>query len=146
MDYTITKDMTVTKIKAAVKAEITAKVIAFLQSEYGEDAVRMVRTGKSTKVDEIAVITDMAIDGEETNPIVVTINPSVKEFSHRKTERKVYEPFDFIKFANDYDAWQASQAVKAEQTAKVNAEKRAKDEAARAAAKAAKAAKADTDF
>lgn len=144
MNYTITKEMTVSKIKADVKATMIEKFIEFLAAEYGAENVGMVRTGNASKVNEIAVIVGEAgVEGGATNPIVVTVNPSTKEFAERQTANKTYEPFDFVAARDAYDTYVEETVAKAEAAAAAKEAKKAKD----AAAREAKAkAKADTEF
>ena len=131
MATVITKENTITKVKADKKAEVIEKITAFLVGEYGEDAVAMVRTGNTSKTNEIAVIIDTAEVEGETNPIVVTINPTVKEFANRKTDKKTYTAFDFAAAKAEYETYVAEKATKDAEKAKAKAEKVAKDEAKR---------------
>lgn len=131
MATVITKENTITKVKADKKAEVIEKITAFLAGEYGEDAVAMVRTGNTSKTNEIAVIIDTAEVEGETNPIVVTINPTVKEFANRKTDKKTYTAFDFAAAKAEYETYVAEKATKDAEKAKAKAEKIAKDEAKR---------------
>lgn len=131
MATVITKENTITKVKADKKAEVIEKITAFLAGEYGEDAVAMVRTGNTSKTNEIAVIVDTAEVEGETNPIVVTINPTVKEFANRKTDKKTYTAFDFAVAKAEYETYVAEKATKDAEKAKAKAEKIAKDEAKR---------------
>ena len=127
----ITKENTVTKVKADKKAEVTEKIMAFLIGEYGEDAVAMIRTGNTSKTNEIGFIVDTAEVEGETNPIVVTLNPTVKEFANRKTDKKQYVAFDFAGAKAEYETYVADKATKDAEKAKAKAEKVAKDEAKR---------------
>lgn len=131
MATVITKENTITKVKADKKTEVIEKITAFLASEYGEDAVAMVRTGNTSKTNEIAVIVDTAEVEGETNPIVVTINPTVKEFANRKTDKKTYTAFDFAAAKAEYETYVAEKATKDAEKAKAKADKIAKDEAKR---------------
>ena len=128
---TITKENTITKVKADIKATITEDIINFLTEKYGADAVAMVRTGNTSKTNEIGVIVDTAEVEGETNPIVVTINPTVKEFANRKTDKKTYTAFDFAAAKAEYETYVADKATKDAEKAKAKAEKIAKDEAKR---------------
>lgn len=131
MATVITKENTITKVKADKKTEVIEKITAFLAGEYGEDAVAMVRTGNTSKTNEIAVIVDTAEVEGETNPIVVTINPTVKEFANRKTDKKTYTAFDFAAAKAEYEAYVTEKVTKDAEKAKAKAEKIAKDEAKR---------------
>ena len=127
----ITKENTVTKVKADKKAEVTEKIMAFLIGEYGEDAVAMIRTGNTSKTNEIGFIVDTAVVEGETNPIVVTRNPTGKELAERKTDKKQYVAFDFAGAKAEYETYVADKATKDAEKAKAKAEKVAKDEAKR---------------
>lgn len=127
----ITKENTITKVKADKKAEVTEKIMAFLIGEYGEDSVAMIRTGNTSKTNEIGFIVDTAEVEGETNPIVVTLNPTVKEFANRKTDKKQYVAFDFAGAKAEYETYIADKATKDADKAKAKADKIAKDEAKR---------------
>ena len=130
----ITKENTFSKIKTEIKATVVEFLIEALKEKYGEDTVKMVRTGKTSKANEIAFIFDEATDENgEVNPIVITLNPSVKEFSNHTSDKgKVYVPFDFYAAAAEYDDYLTDKAEKVEIAAKNKAEKAAKDAAKRA--------------
>ena len=132
--FTISKNTTANSIKTEVKATVVEFLINALKENYGEDNVKMLRTGKNSKTNEIGFIFGEATDENgEVNPIVITLNPSVKEFSNHTSDKgKVYEPFDFFAAAADYEDYLAEKAEKAEIAAKNKAEKAAKDAAKRA--------------
>ena len=127
----ITKENTVTRVKADKKAEVTEKIMAFLIGEYGEDSVAMISTGNTSKTNEIGFIVDTAEVEGETNQNVVTLNPTVKEFANRKTDKKQYVAFDFAGAKAEYETYVADKATKDAEKAKAKAEKVAKDEAKR---------------
>ena len=132
--FTISKNTTVNSIKTEVKATVVEFLMDALKEKYGEDSVKMLRTGKNSKTNEIGFIFDEATDENgEVNSIVITLNPSVKEFSNHTSDKgKVYEPFDFYAAASEYDEDLDEKAAKAEIAAKNKAEKAAKDAAKRA--------------
>lgn len=136
--YEVTKQNTVATIKADVKQRITEFLIEAIAREFGPEAVAMVRTGNTTKVNEIGFIFGEATNEGETAPIVVTVNPTVKEFATRKTDKRSYEPFDFAAAKAAYDTYIEEKEVKAAEAAEKKAKKIAADEAARAKAKAEK--------
>lgn len=127
--FTISKDNTANKIKTEVKATVIEFLIEALKEKYGEDSVKMIRTGNSSKVNEIGFIFDEATSEDgEVNSIVVSLNPSVKEFSNHTSDKgKVFVPFDFLAAAADYDDWVEEKRVKAEAAEKTKAEKKAKN-------------------
>lgn len=133
MNYTITKDFGTGKANADLKARLTEIVTNALIAEFGEDNVKMVRTGTSTEVNEIGiragVITD--IDGMEYD-FCATINPTVKSFKEKVTKRYTVEPFDFDTAAEKYTDYIESNRIEAEKKAQRKAEKIARDKAARA--------------
>ena len=127
--YTVDKTNSTTKIKAEIKAMATEFLLSVLREKYGEDNVKMVRTGNASKSNEIAVIVDEATgeDGE-INPIVITLNPAVKEFSNHTSDKgKVYIPFDFFAAANEYDNYVEEKEAKAQAAKEAKAAKAAKD-------------------
>ena len=127
--YTVDKTNSITKIKAEIKAMATEFLLSALREKYGEDNVKMVRTGNTSKSNDIAFIFDEATgeDGE-VNPIVVAINPSVKEFSNHTSDKgKVYVPFDFYAAANEYDDYVEEKEAKAQAAKEAKAAKAAKD-------------------
>lgn len=134
MNYTITKDFGTGKANADLKARLTEIVTNALITEFGEDNVKMVRTGTSTEVNEIGiragVITD--IDGMEYD-FCATINPTVKSFKEKVTKRYTVEPFDFDTAAEKYTDYIEANRIEAEKKAQKKAEKIARDKAARAA-------------
>lgn len=127
--FTISRDMTSNKIKTEVKATVIEFLIEALREKYGEDSVKMIRTGNSSKVNEIGFIFDEATSEDgEVNSIVVSLNPSVKEFSNHTSDKgKVFVPFDFLAAAADYDDWVEEKRVKAETAEKTKAEKKSKN-------------------
>lgn len=128
----ITKENTVTKIKGDVKQEVIEFIMESLREKYGEDSVAMVRTGNSTsKTNEIGVIIDTADNNGDENPICVTINPTVKEFANRKTDKRTYVPFDFAAAKDAYITYLEDKAIKDEENARNKAKKIANDEARR---------------
>ena len=133
MNYTITKDFGTGKANADRKARLTEIVTNALIAEFGEDNVKMVRTGTSTEVNEIGiragVITD--IDGMEYD-FCATINPTVKSFKEKVTKRYTVEPFDFDTAAEKYTDYVEANRIEAEKKAQRKAEKIARDKAARA--------------
>lgn len=125
--YTVDKVNTITKVKADVKATISEFLVAALREKFGDDSVKMVRTGKSTKTNEICVVVDEVTNEDGTvEKVCVTLNPSVKEFTNRTSEKgKVYIPFDFDAAAQEFDEYLSDKEIKA---AEAKAKKAAKAE------------------
>ena len=67
---------------------------------------------------KIGFIVDTAEVEGETNPIVVTLNPTVKEFANRKTDKKQYVAFDFAGAKAEYETYVADKATKDAEKAK----------------------------
>lgn len=114
MNFIVSKDDTITKIKASAKKMITEDIINALVTKYGEENVGMIRTGKSSKKNEIGVIigTVQLENGSEV-PISVTIGCSVKEFVSRTSAKgKVYEVFDFNSAREDYENYRLEKIEK----------------------------------
>lgn len=130
----LTRVYTPTKARADIKTEMMDLLRNFLIQTYGEDAVKMLRIEK-TNVLGAMIATGVGTDGEE-NPVVVTFNPMVREFSNHSSEKKTYTPFDFYAAADNYDAYVEEKLQKEEESQKNKEAKRKKDEAARAEAKA----------
>ena len=76
MDYTVTTEMTMTKVKAAMKATVMEDVISFLKEKYGDDNVAMVRDKKKNT---IGVRIGNIKDGTGEHEGFVTIDVSAKE-------------------------------------------------------------------
>lgn len=131
--FTVSKENSVSNIKAEVKTKLIAEFVEYLTEKYGEDSVGMVRTGSTSKTNEIGFIID-EVTGEDgsINPLVATINPTVKEFANRKTDKRVYTAFDFAAARNAYDAYIDEKSAKMAEKAEAKAKKIASDEKARA--------------
>lgn len=100
----IDKTNTVTKIKTEVKKsafDFFEKIL----TENGFEGVRMIRQKKKN---ELAFIFDN-VEKEDgiTVPIIVTINPTVKDFVDRQTPKKFTPAFDFAAATNEFDEWAA---------------------------------------
>lgn len=122
--YKITAGNTSTKIKAQVKSEMTALLIEFLTEKFGEENVKMLRTGNGdSKTNEIGIRYGIADKNGETTDITVKLNPAVAEFETRSTAKKSYVAFDFDAAADAYDDYLEEKAEKeAERKAKKNAD------------------------
>lgn len=122
--YKITAGNTSTKIKAQIKSEMTALLIEFLTEKFGEENVKMLRTGNGdSKTNEIGIRYGIADKNGETTDITVKLNPAVAEFETRSTTKKSYVAFDFDAAADAYDDYLEEKAKKeAERKAKKNAD------------------------
>ncbi len=109
--YSLSGDMSITKIKAAVKEEIMERIMAALAEEFTEDSVGMVRGSKKNEIG--AVVTTVEVDGEDV-PMCVTINVSAKEFTpHVSPKGKHYEPYDFAARRQEYENHQREKQLNA---------------------------------
>ena len=88
--------------------------------------------------EKIAFIVGSADNDGDVQDIVVTINPTVKEFANRKTANNTYVPFDFCAARDAYEEYATEKEAKAAENAEKKAKKIAADQARREAAKAAK--------
>ena len=111
MNYSITNEMTNAKIKTAAKADITKLLIEFFAEKCGEENVGMIRCGGASKSNEIGIRIGSVSSPQETNDLIITLNPTVKEFENRKTAKKTYIPFDFNAARNEYDEYIAEKAT-----------------------------------
>ena len=112
--YVMTKDFTNAKIKTQAKIDITSILIDALKDKLGEDAVSMIRTRSGQSfTNEIGVVFGTVDKNGEELPLVITINPTVKEFEDRKTAKKVYVPFDFAEAKAEYEEYLADKEDKA---------------------------------
>ena len=123
--FTISKETTANKIKNEVRSTVIEFLMEELKNKYGEDNVRMVRTGGTTKTNEIGFIVDDATDTNgDINAVVVVLNPTVKEFStHTSAKGKNYVPFDFAAAAEEYDNYVEEKEEKAAAKAAEKAKK-----------------------
>ena len=111
--YVMTKDFTNAKIKTQAKIDITSILIDALKDKLGEDAVSMIRTRSGQSfTNEIGVVFGTVDKNGEELPLVITINPTVKEFEDRKTAKKVYVPFDFAEAKAEYEEYLADKEDK----------------------------------
>ena len=146
-NYIEDRNTSITKVKAAMKADVMDYIIECLIAKYGEENCGYVRNGNGdSKVKEYAVrIGTVDAEGEEY-PCVVCVNASAKDYrEHTSDKGKVYSAYEFNIMRELYEEYLEEKAEKAA-TAKKNKEKKiAVDEARRAAAKEA-AEKGLVDF
>lgn len=110
-NYTITKDMTATKIKNNVKIDLFNEFEIFLKEKYGAENVAMVRYG-STPKNELAFVVGAVNDEGFEYDLVATINPTVKDWKEKKTKSRTTEAFDFEQYKEDYDNYLTEKATK----------------------------------
>lgn len=118
--FKVTKEMTVTKIKNAIKANLLDDFEQFLIQKYGENAVGMVRYGSTPKNELAFVVGSIDDDGFEYD-VVATVNPTVKDWKEKKTKSRTTDAFDFEQYKKDYDDYLTDKATKqAESNARKN--------------------------
>ena len=130
INITITKDTSINKVRSEIKDTIFNDLLETYRETFGDESVTIVRIDKTNYP---ALIVGNATDEMgDTYPIVVTLNPTVKEFCYHGGPKTDYVPFDL---AAGINAYQADVAKKAEDAIK-KAEKDAEKAAAKAKAKA----------
>jgi hypothetical protein len=138
----VTKEYGIGKVNAGIKEWAFNVLQKAFSAERGEENVRMVRTGNSSQVNELAIkcaIIDK--DGFE-HEACITLNPTVKAIEEKVTKNGTIEPFDFESAVEEYENYMQEQTEKTAKKEKEKAEKIAKDKARREKAKAEKEAKA----
>lgn len=131
MNFEITKDYTVTKMKNDVKATAIEVIMEALAQHF--DNVGMVRTGASSKTNEIGVIAGEALINGETVPVCFTVNASVKDPVERKTDKKTFPAFDFYKAKAEYEKYAEDKAIKEAEAAEKKAKRIEEDKKKREA-------------
>lgn len=120
MAIQMTKEMTETMIRDAVRARVAQFVFEALQGGEFEDVqnLRLVSgSDKKSAKNTIGVIADrVEKDGTET-PISVTVDITVKPFVDKKTDKKTTKVFDFAGAKETYDKWLADKAAKEKEKA-----------------------------
>ena len=109
--FKVTKEMTATKIKGAIKATLLNEFEQFLIQKYGENAVGMVRYGLTPKNELAFIVGSIEEDGFEYD-VVATVNPTVKDWKEKKTKSRTTEAFDFEQYKADYDDYLTEKATK----------------------------------
>ena len=109
--FKVTKEMTATKIKNAIKTNLLNDFEEFLIQKYGENAVGMVRYG-STPKNELAFIVGSVDDDGFEHDVVATVNPTVKDWKEKKTKSRTTDAFDFEQYKADYDDYLTEKATK----------------------------------
>ena len=118
--FKVTKEMTATKIKSAIKATLLNEFEQFLIQKYGDSAVGMVRYGSTPKNELAFIVGSIEEDGFEYD-VVATVNPTVKDWKEKKTKSRTTEAFDFEQYKADYDDYLTEKATKqAESKARKN--------------------------
>ena len=110
-NYTITKDMTATKVKNNVKIDLFNEFEIFLKEKYGDENVAMVRYGSTPKNELAFIVGSVDEEGFEYD-VVATINPTVKDWKEKKTKSRTTEAFDFEQYKEDYDNYLTEKATK----------------------------------
>lgn len=120
MAFKVTKEMTATKIKNAIKTNLINEFEQFLIQKYGENSVGRVRYGSTPKNELAFIVSTINDDGFEYDA-VATINPTVKDWKEKKTKSRTTAAFDFEQYKTDYENYWTDKATKqAESKAKKN--------------------------
>lgn len=121
-EYTVNKDCSVAKVKSMVKNDVTDNIINFLNEEFGEENVGMVRIGSTSKANEIgAIVANVDKDGNK-KPVAITINITAKEFEDGKTASgKTKTAFDFAAARAEYEDYITTKEAKNADKAKAKA-------------------------
>ena len=109
--FKVTKEMTATKIKNAIKTNLLNEFEQFLIQKYGDSAVGMVRYGSTPKNELAFIVGSIEEDGFEYD-VVATVNPTVKDWKEKKTKSRTTEAFDFEQYKTDYDDYLTEKATK----------------------------------
>ena len=118
--FKVTKEMTATKIKSAIKTNLLNDFEEFLIQKYGDNAVGMVRYGSTPKNELAFIVGSIEDDGFEYD-VVATVNPTVKDWKEKKTKSRTTDAFDFEQYKADYDNYLTEKATKqAESKARKN--------------------------
>ena len=121
MNFEITKDYTVSKMKNDVKATALEIIMEALAQHF--ENVSMVRTGASSKTNEIGVMAGEAVINGETVPVCFTVNASAKDPVERKTDKKTFLAFDFYKAKAEYEKYAENKAAQEAEAAEKKAKK-----------------------
>ena len=138
--YTVDKNTTATKIRLSAKTEYVEKLLEILRAEYGEENVAMVRTGNTTKVNEIAVLADVVTENGTEKGLVFTVNPVVRPWNNVSNKRGTTPAFDFEKAKQAYIDYVSEKEQEKIDKEKKKAEKIQRDKEARERRKAEKEA------
>ena len=138
--YTVDKNTSATKIRLSAKAEYVEKLLEILGAEYGEENVAMVRTGNTTKVNEIAVLADVVTENGTEKGLVFTVNPVVRPWNDVTNKRGTTPAFDFEKAKQAYENYVSEKEQEKIDKEKKKAEKIQRDKEERERRKAEKEA------
>ena len=146
--FKVTKEMTATKIKSAIKTTLLNEFEQFLIQKYGDSAVGMVRYGSTPKNELAFIVGSIEDDGFEYD-VVATVNPTVKDWKEKKTKSRTTDAFDFEQYKayyNDYLTEKATKQAESKARRNVKSEKeQAKAERRAEVELAAQRAKEKTD-
>lgn len=138
--YNVDKNTSATKVRLSAKAEYVEKLLEILGAEYGEENVAMVRTGNTTKVNEIAVLADVVTENGTEKGLVFTVNPVVRPWNDVTNKRGTTPAFDFEKAKQAYENYVSEKEQEKIDKEKKKAEKIQRDKEARERRKAEKEA------
>ena len=138
--YTVDKNTTATKIRLSAKSDYMEKLLEMLGAEFGVDNVAMVRTGNTTKVNEIAVVADTVVENGTEKELVFTVNPVVRPWNDVSNKSATTPAFDFEKAKQAYEDYVSEKEQEKIDKEKKKAEKIQRDKEARERRKAEKEA------
>ena len=140
-EFTATEFKSAKSVKDAARETAFDVLVSAFADVFGADAVSVVGNA------EVAVCVGTRVLSDGTvGEVCVTVKPVAKDFDFRATASgKVFEPFERLTAADEYEAEKSEKERKAEERARAKEAKRKADEAARAKRKADKAAKAEAE-
>ena len=136
--YVVSKDNGWTKVRDAIKADITADFLEFLAEKYAANGMVRCKSGDS-ETNEIAFLAATVEEDGTEYPAYCRFNPTIPAWKERPYgKKKKLLPFDFAGLRTKYDKYVADKAQKEADSAKKKAEKIEKDTAKREKEKAEK--------
>ncbi len=126
-NYEVTKENTITAITNNLKKEVKDLIIKTFAEQYGSENVAFVRTGNTTKVNEIGVRVGIINENNETYEIVFTINPTLRNYKNKKTTKKEMKAFNFEQTKKDYENYVTEQEEKIKEKERLKKEKIERD-------------------
>lgn len=109
-DIIKTNELSATKIKTLAKTMVENVIADILRTEYGRENVARIRSGSensktnflAAKVGTVNGVFNCETLKVSNAELCVTINVTAKEYSIRKTTKRVYPAFDFEKAKEEY--------------------------------------------
>ena len=130
-NYEVSKNKTAKSVLIQVKSDFKEKLMEFLIKECGQENVKEVRTGRTTKVNEISAIVGTVLDNGESYPVCITINPVAKPYKEEKTKSKTIPAFNIYESAEEYQNYLKENEDKKEKAKQAKEKKIERDKKAR---------------